>query len=147
MFKSLFSKQQTYETKVVNDMLFIKCSFEISLTKNLNTKEESNISSDTISIRKENISEHPDENSMNYWANTILCTPNPNEKATLTNSSAEKWFKNELKVIYNYSPPPDHPKRSDSLTIIDPGKIRRGKGGTLVIESLEEFAFLFYLKH
>lgn len=28
--------------------------------------------------------------------------------------------------------PPAHPKRKDNLTVVDPGKIKRGKGGTLV---------------
>jgi hypothetical protein len=29
--------------------------------------------------------------------------------------------------------PPSEPKRDKELTVLDPGKIKRGKGGTLVI--------------
>lgn len=57
-------------------------------------------------------------------------TADPNEKCQLTNQVALKWKNNELTKIGTCSPP-DQPKRKTNLTVLDPAKIKRGKGGTL----------------
>ena len=74
-----------------------------------------------------------DNNSLSYWTTKILKTADPKEKAFLTEDVAKKWFNNEINEIGNIAPP-DEPNRLESLNIVDPGKIRRGKGGTLVIK-------------
>lgn len=61
----------------------------------------------------------------------ILNTSDPKEKAELTNKVADMWSNNELELIGDFYPP-EQPSRPESLNIVDPGKIRRGKGGTLV---------------
>ena len=130
-------KQQTYETRVVNDILYINCSSDISLTKRGIKKEdpEPNVTStDSQSQEKSSDENESDELSVNYWANKILATADPKEKAHLTDLAAEKWFKDELKIIRSNLLTPDQPARSETLNIIDPGKIRRGKGGTIVSE-------------
>lgn len=43
---------------------------------------------------------------------------------------AKKWLKNEFNDI-GTADPPETPERLERLSIIDPAKIRRGKGGTL----------------
>lgn len=70
------------------------------------------------------------EDSLCFWAVKILQTSDPHEKARLTNQVAEKWLSGEINKI-GQKRPPDQPSRPENLTIIDPGKIRRGKGGTL----------------
>lgn len=74
-----------------------------------------------------------DNNSLSYWTTKILKTADPKEKVFLTEDVAKKWFNNEINEIGNIAPP-DEPNRLESLNIVDPGKIRRGKGGTLVIK-------------
>jgi uncharacterized ferritin-like protein (DUF455 family) len=73
-----------------------------------------------------------DESSLNYWAVKVLCTSDPIEKANLTHSIAEKWHKNELKENAGNYQLPEQPYRQENLSFIDPAKIKRGKGGTLV---------------
>lgn len=53
-------------------------------------------------------------------------------KVRLTEEVAEKWFNGEIRSI---EPGitlaiPDEPARQENLNVVDPGKIRRGKGGT-----------------
>lgn len=76
------------------------------------------------------LNEETGENTLCYWAVKILNTSDPYEKARLTDVIAKKWFNNEIELIGNKNPP-DQPSRPENLTIIDPAKIKRGKGGTL----------------
>lgn len=57
-------------------------------------------------------------------------TADPKEKCDLTFMVAEKWKNSEIEI--GYAHPPDVPERKASLNIIDPSKIKRGKGGTMV---------------
>ncbi len=75
------------------------------------------------------------EKKLTYWTAKILKTADPKEKANLTEEVARKWFNNEISEIGNILPP-DEPNRLESLSIVDPGKIRRGKGGTLVSKKM-----------
>ena len=93
-------------------------------------------------------SKEPDqENTLTYWAAKILNTPDPKEKAALTFTVAEKWKNNELNDLGNVLPP-DQPKRLETLNVIDPAKIRRGKGGTQVnkeaVSAATSFLALIY---
>ena len=113
--------------------MYINCPSDISLTKKSNEKDETNAGTGTISTAMSNASLNElSESSLNYWANKILITADPKEKVKLTNEISQKWFNNDLEISYKRHQLPDQPKRSELLTIIDPGKIRRGKGGTIV---------------
>ena len=72
------------------------------------------------------------ENSLSYWANKVLNTADPKEKCQITNLVAEKWRQGELELT-GCAPPPDEPSRKNNLNVVDPSKIKRGKGGTIVI--------------
>ena len=79
----------------------------------------------------EDSNDQAQESTLTYWAAKILNTPDPKEKANLTFLVAEKWTNGELSVV-GTTLPPDQPKRLETLNVIDPAKIRRGKGGTQV---------------
>ena len=82
-------------------------------------------------------SEIIDVNCLNYWAVKILCTSDPFEKVNLTNFVAQKWKNNELTIgSKKFFVPPDQPHRKEELKVIDSAKIKRGKGGTLVIHKI-----------
>lgn len=72
-----------------------------------------------------------EEMTLTHWAVKILKTADPKEKCNLTHLVAEKWANGELEMIGNCQPP-DMPERQDSLNFLEPNKIKRGKGGTLV---------------
>ena len=120
---------------MVNNILYINCSSDLSLTKKSSNVEESSITTGKISTIEQistSLSELS-ESSVNFWANKILCTADPKEKIKLTNETFKRWNQNQLEISYGKTNTPDQPLRSESLTVIDPGKIRRGKGGTIVI--------------
>ncbi len=119
---------------MVNNILYINCSSDISLTKKPSNAEESSLTKETYSTMENSTSiSELSESSVNLWANKILCTADPKEKIKLTNETFKRWNQNQLEISYSKTKTPDQPLRSESLTIIDPGKIRRGKGGTIVI--------------
>ncbi|XP_051558799.1 uncharacterized protein HI_0077 isoform X2 [Myxocyprinus asiaticus] len=70
------------------------------------------------------------ENTLCMWATKILRTPDPQEKVSLTRMVQEKWNIGTITEIGEASPP-TQPSRKDNLTVLEPGKIKRGKGGTL----------------
>ena len=123
-------KQQTYDTRVVGKNLYINTPVAISLNKIEQIKsEEENEEFLSMNVKNMVISESGEE-SLCFWAVKILNTSDPHEKAKLTTYVAQKWFSGELNKI-GHTNPPDQPSRPENLAIIDPGKIRRGKGGTL----------------
>uniref|UniRef100_A0A673K3D0 Si:ch73-314g15.3 n=1 Tax=Sinocyclocheilus rhinocerous TaxID=307959 RepID=A0A673K3D0_9TELE len=67
------------------------------------------------------------ENTLCLWATKILHTSDPQEKVSLTKIVQENWNSGEIT-----DSPPAQPNRKDNLTVVEPGKIKRGKGGTLV---------------
>ncbi|KAK2913829.1 hypothetical protein QQF64_030379 [Cirrhinus molitorella] len=70
------------------------------------------------------------ENTLCMWATKILQTPDPQEKVSLTKTVQENWNSGKITETGEASPPA-HPSRKENLTIVEPGKIKRGKGGTL----------------
>ena len=54
-------------------------------------------------------------------------------KVRLTHEVQERWRTGDLREIGRCSPP-DEPKREETLSVVAPGKIKRGKGGTLVFQ-------------
>ena len=105
--------------------VYINTSYKLSLIKP-NFESESILKADI-----ESTVATIDVNSLNYWAVKILCTADPFEKVKMTEFVAEKWKNNELKITGKFEPP-TQPYRKESLVVVDPGKIKRGKGGTLV---------------
>lgn len=113
---------------MVDKNLYINTPMEISLNKQIKPEEEKEELLDML--EKNLVISESGEESLCFWAVKILNTSDPHEKAKLTKEVAEKWFSGELNQI-GHKNPPDQPSRPENLTIIDPGKIRRGKGGTL----------------
>jgi hypothetical protein len=61
----------------------------------------------------------------------------------LTHQVADKWRSGLLSEFGNIKPP-EEPKRSENLSVVDPGKMKkRGKGGTMV----QFFNFFFFNKY
>ena len=52
-------------------------------------------------------------------------------QVTLTQMVKQKWDSGEITSVGSCTPP-DQPHREDGLNVVAPGKIKRGKGGTLV---------------
>lgn len=70
------------------------------------------------------------ENTLCMWATKILHTADPQEKVSLTKIVQENWDRGKITETGEASPPAQ-PNRKDNLTVVEPGKIKRGKGGTL----------------
>jgi len=119
----------TYETKVANNAVYIKHDFKLSLKKvciDTDIVNDSVIRDTVGSITKEN----EQEESLCTIAKTILSTPDPILKSTLTRSAYQDWLQGRIPKI-GKDTMPSQPKRLDDLQIIQPGRIKRGKGGTL----------------
>uniref|UniRef100_A0A671QBQ6 Si:ch73-314g15.3 n=1 Tax=Sinocyclocheilus anshuiensis TaxID=1608454 RepID=A0A671QBQ6_9TELE len=71
------------------------------------------------------------ENTLCLWATKILHTSDPQEKVSLTKIVQENWNSRKITETGEASPPAQ-PNRKDNLTVVEPGKIKRGNGGTLV---------------
>lgn len=123
-------KQQTYDIRIVNDDLYINTAAQLSLTRPTLNKEQGTQSNEA---KSEPIASSPideEAKTLSYWAVKILRTPDPKEKADLTDLVARKWLNNELEAL-GRTEPPEQPERLENLNVVDPAKIRRGKGGTL----------------
>ena len=53
----------------------------------------------------------------------------------MTRETFRKWKTGDIRHV-GFDHMPDQPKRKDGLQVLDPGKIKRGKGGTLVGSTL-----------
>lgn len=115
---------------MVNDRVYVNTSTELSLSRE---KAKTTDQVDECAKKLENLdlktTTSGENNTLTYWAVKILNTADPWEKANLTVKVGKQWFDNELDRI-GHIQPPDQPARLDSLNIVEPGKIRRGKGGT-----------------
>ena len=141
----LFFKQETFEVKVVDNNVYLNTPNKLSLKredlKSLNLSNpipEEGIASSSVDKTSDSNQEH----TLTYWASKILNTPDPKEKANLTFLVADKWKNNELSVLGD-TLPPEQPKRLETLNVIDPAKIRRGKGGTQVSRLNNYYFYLF----
>jgi hypothetical protein len=111
--------------------LYINVSCELSLTKN--SKNENLPAEDMSSAcrgAEEKSTSANESETLCYWAARILRTADPREKCSLTQVAAEKWKKGELQI--GLGEPPETPERQETLNVLEPNKIKRGKGGTLV---------------
>ncbi|XP_077323847.1 uncharacterized protein HI_0077-like isoform X1 [Lithobates pipiens] len=119
-------QNQVYEVKVCEGKVYIKTPNALSLTPWKNDKCERSGSTES----GESAKGVEDECSLTYWACRILCTADPEEKAKLTQQAQELWNTGKIADI-GQTQPPAQPKRKENLTIVQPGRIKRGKGGTL----------------
>ncbi|KAM6980220.1 uncharacterized protein FYW47_019370 [Aplochiton taeniatus] len=118
-------QNQVYEVQVVQDMVYVNTQNELSLTPlPVEIGSSEGKLSDGI---KHSLSEI--EETLCFWATKILCTPDPKEKVALTLEVQEKWNTGEITVV-GRATPPAQPSRKENLTVLEPGKIKRGKGGT-----------------
>ena len=64
-------------------------------------------------------------------------------QAELTRKHYKDWQTKELPI--GFAEMPDQPKRKEELEIKDPGRIKRGRGGTLVC-NLYIFLMFFFIQ-
>ncbi|KAI1889738.1 hypothetical protein AGOR_G00166030 [Albula goreensis] len=117
-------QNQVYEVRVVQGNIYINTQNALSLCP---IPEENTISLGRLS--QDNIKSTP-EDTLCFWATQILLTPDPNEKVALTQEVQQRWNSGNITDV-GQAMPPAQPSRKDSLTVLEPGKIKRGKGGTL----------------
>ncbi|XP_012692025.1 uncharacterized protein si:ch73-314g15.3 [Clupea harengus] len=118
-------QNQVYDVRVVQGMVYVNTQNELCL----NPFPDGN----TAPVDKpyiENGDKQTSDSSLCYWATKILCTPDPEEKVALTLEVQRKWNSGEISDV-GEATPPAQPSRKDNLTVLEPGKIKRGKGGTL----------------
>ncbi|KAL2088556.1 hypothetical protein ACEWY4_015455 [Coilia grayii] len=118
-------QNQVYDVKVVQGMVYVNTQNELCLNP---FPEAKTAHVDKLYIEDGDKQTH--ENSLCYWATKILCTPDPEEKVTLTLEVQRKWNSGEISDV-GEATPPAQPGRKENLTVLEPGKIKRGKGGTL----------------
>ncbi|KAG8575041.1 hypothetical protein GDO81_009422 [Engystomops pustulosus] len=119
-------QNQVYEVKVCDGKVYIQTENALSLTpwKKTQAKHPGNTEAAGSTQVIHN------DCSLTYWANKILCTSDPEEKAKLTHKVQEMWNSGKITEI-GHLQPPAQPSRKEDLTIVQPGQIKRGKGGTL----------------
>lgn len=116
-------QNQVYEVKVVEAKVYVNTQNSLSLTP----IPVANISTGKL-LPEDNVPPLS-QNTLCFWATKILCTPDPKEKVSLTLEVQERWISGEITEV-GTATPPSQPSRKDSLTVLEPGKIKRGKGGT-----------------
>ncbi|KAL4613257.1 hypothetical protein GN956_G22579 [Arapaima gigas] len=118
-------QNEVYEVRVVQDKIYINTQNALSLfpISETNTVPMGRM---LPGEAKSSVS----ENSLCFWAVKILCTADPKEKVSLTQEVQAKWNSKKITEVGDIAPPM-HPRRKESLTVLEPGKIKRGKGGTL----------------
>jgi len=125
-------KQTTYSTRVVDNILYVNTPTSLSLVKPKSVKTDSSLEEKPIQSTLD--SDLETENLCLYdWAVKILNTADPREKVRLTEEASKKWLNDEIKEIRrgdNSVKVPDEPARQENLNVVDPGRIKRGKGGT-----------------
>ncbi|XP_038044262.1 uncharacterized protein HI_0077-like [Patiria miniata] len=118
-------KQQTFAVRVVDDHLYVNTSLELSHTKDSETQ-----SGNKHVEEQQPTTSSDSEDTLCHWAVRILCTADPAEKVRLTHEVQEKWRRGDLTEIGRCQPP-DQPHRAETLNVVAPGRIKRGKAGTL----------------
>ncbi|XP_033126205.1 uncharacterized protein HI_0077-like [Anneissia japonica] len=116
-------QQPTYDVQVTDGNVYV---YETSTIIGLEVQKEK-IDAACSSLDK---TEDVLADSLCDWANKILRTADPEEKVRLTHAVEEKWNAGEIERIGLCSPP-DQPHRLTDLNVVAPGKIKRGKAGTL----------------
>ncbi|XP_026992848.2 uncharacterized protein si:ch73-314g15.3 [Tachysurus fulvidraco] len=117
-------QNQVYDVRLVDGKLYINTQSSLSLYPVPVTKKANQDAVLPMETKLES-----SENTLCFWARKILCTPDPLEKVALTKQVQTWWDTGEITEIGECAPPAQ-PCRIDSLTVVAPGKIKRGKGGT-----------------
>ncbi|KAM9312711.1 putative protein-like [Gastrophryne carolinensis] len=119
-------QNQVYEVKVYEGKVYIKTPNALSVTpwKDGTSKRSDHTESE------QSPQGTADQCSLTYWASKILCTADPEEKAKVTQQVQELWNSGKITEM-GQTEPPSQPSRKENLTIVQPGRIKRGKGGTL----------------
>ncbi|KAG8440756.1 hypothetical protein GDO86_006482 [Hymenochirus boettgeri] len=130
-------QNHVYEVKVYDGKVYIQTQNALSLTpwKESAGADPEGSSKETRSSKAQmnpmQTQQDPNpENSLTYWATKILRTADPQEKVKLTQQVQTLWESGKITEIGEIDPP-DQPSRKENLTIVQPGRIKRGKGGTL----------------
>ncbi|XP_029904103.1 uncharacterized protein LOC115356933 [Myripristis murdjan] len=117
-------QNQVYEVRVVQGDVYVNTPNQLSLSPDAepDTAGPGESSPDVAEIC-------PSEDTLSFWATKILRTPDPTEKVRLTLEVQDKWRSGQIKEV-GRAAPPAQPSRRDDLTVLQPGRIKRGKGGT-----------------
>nr|XP_032809145.1 uncharacterized protein LOC116941911 isoform X2 [Petromyzon marinus] len=118
-------KNQVYEVTVVDGNVYIKTENMLSIS---DTGQREDVCKGAVGCGESTSGQGDD--SLCYWAVKILSTPDPEEKVQLTLEVQRRWEAGEVEAVGCWMPP-DQPPRAADLAILEPGRIKRGKGGTL----------------
>lgn len=121
-------KTNVYETKIVDNVVYIKSDHRLSQVK-------SNFTNGVLDSCKNEIIVDKQEDELEYktlsgLAKLVLNTADPTEKVSITQKAFIDWMNGSIDKI-GIECMPDEPKRLKNLEIKEPGQIKRGKGGTL----------------
>ncbi|KAM4602618.1 uncharacterized protein ACJ7VT_019236 isoform 2-T3 [Polymixia lowei] len=116
-------QNQVYEVRVVQGKVYINTQNALSLTPIPVTNTSAGV------LNPDVIKVSPSEDTLCFWATKILCTPDPEDKVNLTVEVQKRWKSGEITEV-GQAIPPQQPRRKEDLTVLEPGKIKRGKGGT-----------------
>ncbi|CAM9411672.1 unnamed protein product [Lampetra fluviatilis] len=112
-------------TTVVDGNVYIKTENMLSIS---DTGQREDVCKGAVGCGEDTSGQGDD--SLCYWAVKILSTPDPEEKVQLTLEVQRRWEAGELEAVGCWMPP-DQPPRAADLAVLEPGRIKRGKGGTL----------------
>ncbi|XP_075922932.1 uncharacterized protein LOC116941911 isoform X3 [Petromyzon marinus] len=118
-------KNQVYEVTVVDGNVYIKTENMLSIS---DTGQREDVCKGAVGCGESTSGQGDD--SLCYWAVKILSTPDPEEKVQLTLEVQRRWEAGEVEAVGCWMPP-DQPPRAADLAVLEPGRIKRGKGGTL----------------
>nr|XP_014340567.1 PREDICTED: uncharacterized protein LOC102346691 [Latimeria chalumnae] len=119
-------KNQVYDVQVCNGKVYVQVQSLLSLTP---IKEVDALQCGKLTLT--NVPLSSSETTLCYWAAKILCMPDPEEKVRTTREVQEWWNSGKITEI-GQAEAPACPRRKENLTVLEPGRIKRGKGGTLV---------------
>ncbi|KAL1007519.1 hypothetical protein UPYG_G00087860 [Umbra pygmaea] len=122
---SMGLQNQIYGIRVVQDMIYVKTQNKLSLSP----ITETNTSNGSGKMTATDCESSPSEDTLCFWAKKILCTSDPKEKVSLTLEVQKRWDGGEISEV-GQTTPPVQPSRMENLTVLQPGKVKRGKGGT-----------------
>ncbi|XP_071942095.1 uncharacterized protein HI_0077-like [Antedon mediterranea] len=118
-------EQPTYDLQVIDGNVYVYLSSTIIGLKHQD---------ETIELSTSKFLDSTDnatyEDCLCYWANQILRTADPEEKVRLTHEVERRWNEGVIGSVGSCTPP-DQPHRVADLDVVAPGKIKRGKAGTL----------------
>ncbi|XP_064422026.1 uncharacterized protein SI:CH73-314G15.3 isoform X2 [Latimeria chalumnae] len=118
-------QNQVYDVQVCNGKVYVQVQSLLSLTP---IKEVDALQCGKLTLT--NVPLSSSETTLCYWAAKILCMPDPEEKVRTTREVQEWWNSGKITEI-GQAEAPACPRRKENLTVLEPGRIKRGKGGTL----------------